>query len=522
MKIGSYFAGAWHAGKRSGQPLVNPVNQNVLAHVDSSGLDLSRAFDYARSVGLPSLAELSFAERGAVLKSIAEVLIKHRDRYVEIARLNSGNTARDASIDIDGGIGVLKFYARAAERLGKSKLFIEPGQDQLAKEPVFFSRHIWNTRPGVALQINAFNFPSWGMWEKVATAFIAGVPSVVKPATSTAWLSAEMVGDVVAEANIPAGSISLICGQAAPLVECLSAMDSLAFTGSSGTALLIRGSLHVLESGARLNIEADSLNSTVIGPDAAVGGPLFALAVREIVKALSVKAGQLCTNIRRVLVHESILPALQDAVAAEISRITIGDPAGSDIQMGPLVNLQQRDAALEGITKLSKETKLVAGAARPHTLSEADWLRGAFIAPTLLRCDDPSGAENVHHVEVFGPCVTLMSYRTLTEAAALIVRGGGSLAASVFSNDAEAAADLVAALGPWHGRLLVIDETVGKNHTGHPIVMPQCVHGGPGRAGSGEEQGGLRALRFHMQRTALQGSPQLFQRLSSAETEFTL
>lgn len=522
VKLESYFAGSWHAGKGQGRPFYNPVTQDVLGYVDSTGIDLTLAFEHAQTVGLNELAALSFSQRGLVLKSIADVLSANREKYVDIARLNSGNTDTDAAIDIDGGIGVLKFYARLAERLGSAKHIIEPGQDQLAREPVFFSRHLWSTRPGVALQINAFNFPSWGMWEKIAVALLAGVPSIAKPASATAWLSAEMARDVFAASVVPAGAIGLVCGQSAPLIECLTASDSLAFTGSSETALSIKRSEPILTCGVRVNIEADSLNATVVGPDTRAGTPVFELAVREITKALTVKAGQFCTNIRRVFVPRALLPEIQEAVATELSKIKIGDPADKSVRVGPLVNSEQRDAALAGIAKLRAETEVVCGGKRPQNFSENAWSQGAFVAPTLLRCDKPVDATAVHQVEVFGPCATLMPYTSVQDALHLAARGRGSLVASVFTNDATAAAEAVATLAPWHGRLLVVDETVGKNHTGHAIVMPQCVHGGPGRAGSGEEQGGLRALRFHMQRSAIQTSPNLLAAIDRTATESTL
>lgn len=522
MKIESFFAGKWHAGRGNGQTLRNPVNQEVLGHVDATGIDVVGAFADARKAGVASLADLSFQQRGAILKSVADVLVKNRDRYNTIARLNSGNTARDASVDIDGGIGVLKFYARLAERLGSSKAILEPGQDLLAKEPAFFARHFWHTRPGVALQVNAYNFPSWGMWEKIAVALVAGVPSITKPASSTALLSYEMMRDVVAAFVLPEGSVALICGAGGPLIGCLTAMDSLAFTGSAQTALGLRGELNVLASGPRVTVETDSLNATIIGPDVQRDSAVFELAVSEIVKALSVKAGQFCTNIRRILVPEAVLPALQEAVAQKLTGLVVGDPADPDVKVGPLVNTKQRDTAIGGIEALSAEAKLVAGGTRPQSISEADWSRGAFVAPTLLRCDNPEKASSVHSIEVFGPCATLMPYRSLADVTSLAAAGGGSLVASVFSNDSKATAQIATGLAPWHGRLLLIDEEVGKNHTGHAIVMPQCVHGGPGRAGGGEEQGSLRALRFHMQRTAVQASASFLGGLGSEYAEITL
>lgn len=522
MKLESYVGGKWLVGNGHGRPFHNPVTGEVLGYVDASGIDISAALDHTRSVGLRALGELSFVERGAILNAISDILTANREKYGEIARLNSGNTAFDAAIDIDGGIGVLKVYARLGQNLGAAKRIAELGRDQLARDPVFFSRHFWSTRPGVAVQVNAFNFPSWGMWEKIAVALLAGVPSVTKPASATAWLSAEMMRDVVAASVVPDGVLSLICGQGEGLISAVTPMDSLAFTGSANTAQSLRANESVLRNGPRVTIEADSVNATVVGPDAREGTVIFDLAVREVVKALTVKAGQLCTNIRRVLVQEAILPALETAVAARLNEISIGDPVDKAVRMGPLINCTQRDAALAGITALSAEAKLIAGGAKPHGFSNADWSRGAFVAPTLLRCADPSGSSAVHEIEVFGPCVTLMPYRSIPEAVMLAARAGGSLTASLFTNDIAVAVDVATGLAPWHGRVLVVDETVGKNHTGHAIVMPQCVHGGPGRAGGGEELGGLRGLRLHMQRSAVQGSPELLSALAREAAEAAL
>lgn len=522
MKLESYIGGKWLSGIGSGRPFHNPVTAEVLGYVDVSGIDLAIALNSARSVGLGSLGELSFAERGAILKAIADVLAANRERYGEIARLNSGNTTVDAAIDIDGGIGVLKTYARLGQNLGAAKSIVESGQDQLARDPVFFSRHFWNTRPGVAVQVNAFNFPSWGMWEKIAATLLAGVPSVAKPASSTAWLAAEMMRDVAAASVAPIGVLSLICGHGEGLISALTPTDSLAFTGSADTARGLRAHESVLRNGPRVTIEADSVNATVVGPDAREGTVVFDLAVREIIKALTVKAGQFCTNIRRALVHEAILPSLEMAIAAKLSEITIGDPADKAVRMGPLVNTTQRDAALSGIAAFGTEVKLIAGGAKPNGFSDADWSRGAFVAPTLLRCADPSGSSAVHELEVFGPCVTLMPYRTVSEAVELAARAGGSLAASLFTNDIAVAVEVAGGLAPWHGRVLVVDEAVGKSHTGHAMVMPQCVHGGPGRAGNGEELGGLRGLRLHMQRSAYQGSQKVLCALAQDASETTL
>lgn len=517
MKLESYLNGAWRAGDGLGRELVNPVTGESIAWADASGLDLKAALAYARDTGGRSLGALSFAQRGAVLKSIASVLQDNRDTYFQIARENSGNTEADASVDIDGAIFTLKTYARYGASLGDARTLIEPGQDQLARDPVFFSRHIWTTRPGVAVQINAFNFPSWGMWEKIAQALLAGVPSLAKPATATALLSERMIRDVIAANVVPAGAISLLCGNAAGLVAALGPMDSVAFTGSADTATILRREIADMVAGPRLTVEADSVNATILGDDLSVNDAIFDLAQREAIKALCVKAGQLCTNIRRIFVPAGIADAFSDALVAKVSSLSVGDPADERTRIGPLINAAQRDDAHAKIDRLSAETRLMAQAQLP----DVSPLSG-FVAPRLLRCDDPFAARAVHETEVFGPCATIIPYTSREDAFALAVRAEGSLALSLFSGDPVLQSQVISQLGPWNGRILMVDGEVGKAHTGHSNVMPQCVHGGPGRAGGGEELGGLRGLRFHMQRSAVQASPTALGRLAERSAECSL
>jgi 3,4-dehydroadipyl-CoA semialdehyde dehydrogenase len=514
MRLESYVSGRWQQGAGEGRPLVNPVNGAEIARASADGLDLADALAHARLHGGAALSAMTFAERGALLKAMADVLQKNRDAYQETARLNSGNTASDAAIDIDGGIATLKYYSRLGASLGSARSIIEPGQDQLARDPVFFSRHVWTTRPGVAVGINAFNFPSWGLWEKVAQALLAGVPSLAKPATATALLSFQMVRDVIQSGVVPEGVLSLVCGSGEAILDYLGPMDSLAFTGSASTGITFRRALAERAAPPLLTIEADSVNATIVGRDVAVGSDLFDLSVREAVKALSVKAGQLCTNIRRILVPAEIAPAFAEAVAAKVKALAVGDPADEATRVGPLVNLAQRREAESNIARLMTEARLVARSEMPDAGPQS-----GFVAPHLLFCDHPGDAGALHEIEVFGPCATVMPYASRDEAVALAVRGEGALALSVFSGDAAEQTSLVSALGSWHGRILLVDDEVGKAHSGHAIVMPQCVHGGPGRAGGGEELGGLRGLRFHMQRTAIQASPTAFSALSQAAVE---
>ena len=501
MRLESYVYGQWTPGQDVGRALVNPVTGAGIATADSTGVDCDKAMHYARTEGVGALASMTFAERGALLKEIAAVLQNNREDYGVIARLNSGNTRTDASVDIDGAIFTLKHYARLARGLGEVSALHEPGEDALSKDPVFFARHIWNTRPGVAVQINAFNFPAWGLWEKIAQATVAGVPSIAKPATSTAMLSERMMRDVVEADLVPGGVISLICGRAEGLTAALGPMDSLAFTGSAATGMTLRRQVAERAAAPRISVEADSVNATILGPDAAPGSVLFDLAVREVIKALSVKAGQLCTNIRRVFVAENSADAFAEAVADKVRKLRVGDPRDENVRVGPLVNSAQRAEAAANIEQLRTETDLVA-ASEIGDVAPAS----GFFAPTLLRCADPRAAHAAHTVEVFGPCTTIMPYDNLADAVTLGTRAEGSLALSVFSDDEKVQTALAHQLGPWHGRVLIVDSDVGKAHSGHAIVMPQCVHGGPGRAGGGEELGGRRGLRFHMQRTAVQAS----------------
>lgn len=518
MILKSYIASEWVAGAGEGRPLVNPVNGQVLATASAEGLDVEKGLAYARVNGVQALAQLSFAQRGALLKSIAGVLVGNRDKYIETARLNSGNTAVDASIDIDGGIGTLKYYAFLGSKLGDAKFFNETSRDQLTKEPIFCSQHFLTSRPGVGVQINAFNFPSWGMWEKAAVALLSGVPSFAKPATSTALLSYEMMHDVISADIVPNGVLSLLCGSGEGLFTGLSPMDSIAFTGSAATANMLRTNNNIVAANLRMNIEADSVNATILGPDVTVGSALFNLALKETVKALSIKAGQLCTNIRRVFVCKKLLPDFEAALSEKIAALVVGDPSDAATRVGPLINVAQQKEALSNIATLKTETTFVASAPLPSGLAE----NSSFVAPTLLRSADPANADNVHKIEVFGPCVTLLAYDNLDQAIELTARAEGALALSLFSDDPVAQMQVTQSLAPWHGRVLIVDQAVGKNHTGHSIVMPQSVHGGPGRAGGGEELGGLRGMQFHMQRSAIQGSTHVLDRMQQLSCQLQL
>ncbi len=506
MMLQSYLAGRWQTGTGDGSPLIDPVTGEELVRLSGTGLDLVEALDHARTRGGPALRVLTFEERGRLLAAIADVLGANRDAYAEIALRNSGNTARDAALDIDGGIGTLQYYAGLGQKLlGPARVMVEAGADRLTRDKSFKGRHLWTPVRGVAVHINAFNFPSWGLWEKVAVSILSGVPCLAKPASATAWLTWRMVADVVAADILPDGVLSLLCGGGRELVDLLGPDDLVAFTGSAETASALRARA-MAAGNPRFTVEADSLNLCCFGPDAGPDSAEFAAAVKEVVREMTVKAGQKCTAIRRILVPRAHYDAAASAIAAGLARVTVGDPRDPEVRMGPLVSKAQQRAAWDGLDTLSAETRVVTGGDRDFVPAGVTAEAGCFVPPTLLACDAPLSAKAVHAVEVFGPVATLMPYDSVEEAAALARMGGGSLAGSVFTADAAFARAFVTDSACAHGRLLVVDASVADGHSGHGVVMPQCVHGGPGRAGGGEELGGLRGLRFYHQRTALQGS----------------
>ncbi len=509
-----YIGGRWIAGTGDGTTLVNPTTGEGLGWCSSSGADLRSALDYSRTIGGRGLRALSYSMRADRLGKIADLLAGDRERWLEIARKNSGNTKADASIDVDGAIGTLKYFARLASKLGEATLLTDGPATRLARDPNFQAIHIGVPLQGVAVHINAFNFPAWGLWEKAAVSLLAGVPVFSKPATSTVWLAQEMVRKVIESGILPEGSLSILCGPVHDLLEHLRLGDAVAFTGSAATADQIRRHAAIRECGVRLNVEADSLNAALLGPDAEPGSPAFGFFVREVVKEMTSKAGQKCTAIRRVLVPAKREAAVTEAIAAELKVVVVGNPANPAVTMGPLANMAQRKTVEEGIRALGAVTML-AYQPKPLSVVDADFARGAFVGPTLFRVPNGVSADLVHALEVFGPVATVVSYRDPEEGFSLAQRGGGSLAASVFSADPGFLSEAAIALGPTHGRVLLVDPSIGDSHTGHGIVMPSCIHGGPGRAGGGEELGALRGLWFYHQKVAVQGSASMMEALGA-------
>lgn len=504
----NYLGGRWQSGTGEGSALLDPVLGTELVRVDASGLDLAAGFAFAREQGGAALRALTYAERAAMLGAIGKVLQSHRDQYYEIATANSGTVKSDSAIDIDGGIYTVGFYAKLGETLGSRRFLLDGEAARLGKDPLFQSQHLLCPTRGLALLINAFNFPSWGLWEKAAPALLSGVPVVVKPASATAWLAQRMVADVLAARVLPPGALSIVCGSPAGLLEQLQAFDVLSFTGSAQTAAAIRGHSAVTQRSVRVNIEADSLNAAVLLPAESPTSSAFDLFTKEVAREITIKSGQKCTAIRRALVPQSLYSAAADAISTRLAQITVGNPRSDSVRMGSLVSRAQLAAVQEGLASLRQQTQTLHEGAQ-HDLIDADPHVAACIGPTLLGSRDSDRAERVHDTEVFGPVATLIAYRDQAHALCLVRKGQGSLVASLYGSDAAALAATAIELADSHGRVHVISPDVASSHTGHGNVMPHSLHGGPGRAGGGEELGGLRALAFYHRRSALQSSTAL-------------
>jgi oxepin-CoA hydrolase/3-oxo-5,6-dehydrosuberyl-CoA semialdehyde dehydrogenase len=509
MQLESYVAGRWQSGSGEGALLRDATTGEVIARASAEGLDHAALLAWAREVGGANLRRLTFHERAALLKALAKYLGERKDEFYQLSYA-TGATKSDSWIDIDGGIATLFVYASKGTReLPNGRVYVDGSLEALSKGGSFVGQHICVPLEGAALHINAFNFPVWGMLEKLAPTLLAGVPAIVKPATQTAYLTERVFRAIIASGILPEGAVQLICGSVGDLFAHLTCQDVVSFTGSAATAAKLRQHPTVMANAVRFTAETDSLNSSILGPDAGPGTPELDLFVREVVREMTVKAGQKCTAIRKAIVPaahgEAVLAALREA----LGRIVVGDPRLAEVRMGPLASLAQRREVLEQLARLEREAEVVFGGAdRPQPLG-ADAERGAFLAPTLLRSRDAHSASAVHAVEAFGPVCTLMSYQDLDGAIALARRGEGSLAGSIFSADDAVAARLVLGLAPYHGRVLVVNRDCAKESTGHGSPLPHLVHGGPGRAGGGEEMGGIRGLMHYMQRTAVQGTPDL-------------
>jgi 3,4-dehydroadipyl-CoA semialdehyde dehydrogenase len=515
-RLPNFAAGRWHTGTGAGHTLFDPVLGTALVEVDNTGLDLAATFSFAREQGGTALRALRYRERAELLAAVGQVLQRHRDAYYEIATANSGTVRNDSAVDIDGAIYTLGVYAKLGAGLADAPHLPDGEPVRLAKDPLFQSRHVLVPTRGLALFINAFNFPAWGLWEKAAPALLSGVPVVVKPATATAWLTQRMVKDVVDAGVLPAGALSVICGGSAGLLDALEPFDVLSFTGSADTAALIRGHAAVARRSVRVNIEADSLNSALLLPGEAPGSEAFDLLAREVAREMTVKSGQKCTAIRRVFVPEAHAAAAAEAIGARLAKTAVGNPRNESVRMGALVSRAQLAAVREGLALLRQQAQVLHDGAG-HALVDADPAVACCIGPTLLGVRDAAASDAanlVHEHEVFGPVATLLPYRDLPHAVQLLRRGQGSLVASLYGSEAGALGATALELADSHGRVHVVSPDVAAMHTGHGNVMPQSLHGGPGRAGGGEELGGARALNFYHRRAAIQASTTVLQTLA--------
>ena len=502
----SYVSGKWTDPADEGKPVLDAVTGEEVARVSSAGIDMGAALDYGRSAGGPALRELTFHQRAALLKSLGMALREHRQELYALSA-RTGATLGDSKFDIDGGIGVLLSYASQAKReLPNDTVLPEGPVQSLGRGGTFVGQHILTPLRGVAIQINAFNFPVWGPLEKFAPAFIAGVPTLVKPATQTAYLTARLVELMAGSGLLPAGSLQLVCGRAGDLLDHLSEQDLVSFTGSAATAQQLRAHRAVVSRSARFNAEADSLNCSVLGPDAVPGTGEFDLYVEQLVSEMTVKAGQKCTAIRRAFVPVALADQVTEAMRSRLAAVVVGSPASDSVQMGALASLEQREEVRRSVKALLSAGRLVSGDPDHVDVVGASAERGAFLAPLLLVSDDADRPEP-HQIEAFGPVSTIISFSDTDEVIELAARGRGSLAGSIVTADTGFAREVVLGLAPWHGRLLVLDREDAAEATGHGSPLPVLVHGGPGRAGGGEEMGGIRGVLHHMQRTAVQASP---------------
>ena len=514
----SYVSGGWHTPGGDATPLYDAVTGEEVARISSAGIDMAATLDYGRRVGGPALRELTFHQRAALLKALGSYLREHREELYELSA-RTGATLGDSKFDIDGGFGALLGYASKAKReLPNDTVYVDGGLEPLGKSGTFLGQHVATSLRGVAVQINAFNFPVWGPLEKLAPAFLAGMPSLIKPASQTAYLTERLVELIMESGLLPEGSVQFVCGSAGDLLDHVTPQDVVSFTGSAATAQRLRTHPAIVRNSVRFNAEADSLNCSILGPDAVVGTEEFDLFVKQLVTEMTVKAGQKCTAIRRAFVPTELMDDVERAVRERLERVTVGHPSAEGVRMGALASLEQREEVRRSLKTLTDVARIVHGDPDEVATTGASAEHGAFLGPILLRADDASRAE-VHEVEAFGPVSTLLPYASTAEVIELAARGQGSLVGSVVTADNDFARDVVLGSAAWHGRMLVLNSTDAKESTGHGSPLPALVHGGPGRAGGGEEMAGMRGVLHHMQRTAVQATPDVLTAVTGQWTQ---
>jgi oxepin-CoA hydrolase/3-oxo-5,6-dehydrosuberyl-CoA semialdehyde dehydrogenase len=505
-QLQNYVSGRWISGDGAGQPLYNAVNGDMIANASSKGLDFASILRYGRELGNPALRAMSFHERGRMLRALALHLSAQKEKFYAIS-YQTGATRLDSWIDIEGGIGNLFANASLRRKFPDEFFCLDGESHNLSKGNSFMAQHILVPKEGVAVHINAFNFPVWGMLEKIAVNLLAGMPAIVKPATITSYLTEAVVKEIVASGILPAGALQLICGSAGDLLDHVASQDVVTFTGSATTGLLLKSNTNILRESVPFTMEADSLNCIVLGNDVQPGMPEWDLFVKEVKKEMTVKAGQKCTAIRRIFVPANKVEDAAKAIAAALAQTVIGNPLNEKVKMGSLAGQSQRDEVRAQVQKLLADSQILYGSLDSVTVTDADAGKGAFISPLLLLNETPFAGEASHSIEAFGPVSTLMPYTNMGEAIALSKKGRGSLCSSIVTGSDAIARQYVLGAATHHGRILVLNNDCAKESTGHGSPLPLLVHGGPGRAGGGEEMGGLRGVKHYMQRVAIQGSP---------------
>jgi oxepin-CoA hydrolase/3-oxo-5,6-dehydrosuberyl-CoA semialdehyde dehydrogenase len=514
IPLENYILGQWIKGDGEGQQLYNAVTGDAIATASTKGLDFASILQYAREKGNPALRKMSFHERGVMLRALALHLREHLDEFYKVS-YQTGATKADSWVDIEGGIGNLFSYASLRRKFPDTPYCLDGENHPLGKANTFMGHHLLIPKEGVAVHINAFNFPVWGMLEKIAVNLLAGLPAVVKPASVTSFLTEAVVKKIAASGILPDGALQLLCGSAGDMLDHVGSQDVVTFTGSASTGLMLKSGKRIMQENVPFTMEADSLNCIVLGTDVAPGMPEWDLFIKEVRKEMTTKCGQKCTAIRRIFVPENKMEDVQIALGKALSQTTIGNPLNEKVRMGSLAGESQRKEVKEQVQKLLASSQIIYGSLDSVEVIDADASKGAFMSPLLLLNQDPFNTSEAHEVEAFGPVSTLMPYHSTEEAIALAKKGKGSLVSSIVTADASIAKEYVLGAGMYHGRILILNEQCAKESTGHGSPLPLLVHGGPGRAGGGEEMGGLRGVKHYMQRVAVQGSPDMITAVSN-------
>ncbi|HWI93801.1 MAG TPA: phenylacetic acid degradation bifunctional protein PaaZ [Flavisolibacter sp.] len=506
MKLENYILGKWITGDGEGQALYDAVTGDTIAYATTKGLDFNSILQYGRETGNTSLRKMSFHERGRMLKALAMYLLDRKEKFYQVS-YHTGATKADSWIDIEGGIGNLFANASLRRKFPDLPYCTDGDPIGLSKGGTFMAHHLLVPKEGVAVHINAYNFPVWGMLEKCAVNWLAGVPAVVKPASITSYLTEAVVKEIIASKILPEGALQLICGSAGDMLDHLTAQDVVTFTGSKSTGLKLKSHKRILEETVPFNMEADSLNAIVLGNDVRPSSPEWDIFIKEVRKEMTVKAGQKCTAIRRIFVPEHLMEDAYIALGKSLSQTAIGNPLNEKVRMGSLASKDQREEVKQNVQKLLASSQIVSGSMDSVEVIDADANKGAFLSPLLLMNENPFKNEAVHEIECFGPVSTIMPYKDLNDAIALAKKGKGSLCCSIVTGNDKIATDFVVGSATHHGRILVLNQECAKESTGHGSPLPMLIHGGPGRAGGGEEMGGVRGVKHYMQRVAVQGSP---------------